>query len=114
LVCADTKQRLVCVRVADTLCVALELLGANHVHKYIGREPSGRNYNELALNADNKPHSPFVRSGAILATSLIKATESIDRVCCCRGVFVAAEVLIADCMHAHHSGSSIWSMFGRN
>ena len=50
------------------------------MHKYIGREPSGRTYNELALNADSKPYNPFVRSGAIMAAALIKPDQSIDRV----------------------------------
>lgn len=39
-----------------TYAIALHLLGADVVHKYVGQEPSGRNFNELVLdyNSNNK------------------------------------------------------------
>lgn len=33
-----------------TYAIALHLLGADVVHKYVGQEPSGRNFNELVLD----------------------------------------------------------------
>jgi glutaminase len=52
--------------------MALEEWGEEYVHRYIGHEPSGRQFNELTLGADKKPHNPMVNSGAIMCSSLIK------------------------------------------
>jgi len=37
----------------------------------IGHEPSGRNFNEICLDRDNKPYNPMLNSGAILSCGLI-------------------------------------------
>lgn len=34
--------------------IALDLLGADVVHQYVGQEPSGRNFNELILDHNSK------------------------------------------------------------
>lgn len=34
--------------------IALDLLGADVVHTYVGQEPSGRNFNELILDHNSK------------------------------------------------------------
>lgn len=58
-------------------CVAMELNGADYVHKHVGREPSGRSFNEIALNKVNLPHNPLINSGAIMSSSLIHSDKDL-------------------------------------
>lgn len=62
-----------------TYCEALHMHGTDHVHKHVGREPSGESFNAMTLKPvfqpDNPlrkaiPHNPCVNSGAIVCVSL--------------------------------------------
>eukprot|EP00095_Tigriopus_kingsejongensis_P011529 maker-scaffold33_size549341-snap-gene-1.27 protein:Tk11529 transcript:maker-scaffold33_size549341-snap-gene-1.27-mRNA-1 annotation:"glutaminase kidney mitochondrial-like" len=54
-----------------TYAITLNELGEDLVHKYQGRKPSGRMFNEIVLDDNNKPHNPLVNSGAIMSAALI-------------------------------------------
>jgi glutaminase len=57
-------------------CLALEENGEEEVHKYIGREPSGRKFNEVFFTPEGRPHNPLINAGAIMCASLIKPRMS--------------------------------------
>mmetsp|Transcript_27837 Transcript_27837/g.67597 ORF Transcript_27837/g.67597 Transcript_27837/m.67597 type:complete len:449 (+) Transcript_27837:389-1735(+) len=60
-----------------TYALALEQHGEDKVHRHVGREPSGRGFNERVLNADGLPHNPYINSGAIMSASLVQPASAI-------------------------------------
>ena len=76
-----------------TYCMALEELGANEVHKHIGRQQSGNAYSAMRLAEANDdglqlPHNPYINAGAIMACSLVHAGRTpSQRFAACRDVW---------------------------
>ncbi|CAB4057715.1 glsA [Lepeophtheirus salmonis] len=54
-----------------TYAVCLNELGSEVVHQYVGQEPSGKMFNELSLDKNNKPHNPLLNSGAIMSSAIL-------------------------------------------
>ena len=87
-VCTVDGQRFSTGDTSDLFCVqsvckpinyslALEEHGVAAVHRHVGREPSGRGFNELSLTDDGLPHNPMINSGAIMSCSLLRSRDEL-------------------------------------
>ncbi|XP_045618665.1 glutaminase liver isoform, mitochondrial isoform X2 [Procambarus clarkii] len=54
-----------------TYGIALNELGNEMVHTYVGTEPSGRMFNAIVLDYNDKPHNPLVNAGSIVVNALL-------------------------------------------
>lgn len=61
-----------------TYLLALVEHGSEHVHRFVGREPSGVSFNALSLNPRNQPFNPYINAGAIMVTSLLRADQPMS------------------------------------
>ena len=88
-ICTVDGQRLNIGDYCDPYCVqstckpinygiALDVLGEDKTHKHVGREPSGRGFNELTLNKDGLPHNPMINAGAIMTSALIRSDLDVS------------------------------------
>lgn len=60
--------------------VAVESMGAQQVHKYVGCEPSGLEFNDFSFNYRNVPYNPMINTGAIVVGSCLSpGLEMHDR-----------------------------------
>ena len=87
-VCTVDGQRFSIGDTGDLFCVqslckpinyslALEEHGVAAVHRHVGREPSGRGFNELSLTDEGLPHNPMINSGAIMSCSLLRSGDQL-------------------------------------
>ena len=70
---AGTRFTIQSISKIISLCVALELFGAEKLWEKVGAEPSGEAFNslvELDLNS-NKPYNPLINSGAIAVAGML-------------------------------------------
>ncbi|GLH08046.1 Glutaminase kidney isoform, mitochondrial [Gryllus bimaculatus] len=56
-----------------TYGLAMQQLGSETVHTFVGQEPSGRRFNALILDVEDKPHNPMINPGGMIVCGLLKS-----------------------------------------
>ena len=51
--------------------------GAEYVHQFLGKEPSGRGFNQIHLDKNGLPHNPMINPGAISCCSVLRKEDSL-------------------------------------
>lgn len=54
----------------------IEDLGYDYVHKFVGKEPSGVEFNAFTLNREHKPHNACINAGSIVICGLFKTKDT--------------------------------------
>ena len=69
----DAKESFTLQAISQALTYAwcVNELGEDQVHEMQGREPSGRNFDEICLDHHGKPHNPLLNSGGILSVAMV-------------------------------------------
>ena len=68
---SETPFTLQAISQALTYAWCVNEHGEDQVHKLQGREPSGRNFDEICLDHHGKPHNPLLNSGGILSVAMV-------------------------------------------
>ncbi|XP_065844238.1 glutaminase liver isoform, mitochondrial-like [Oscarella lobularis] len=58
--------------------IALDSVSSDVVHKYIGLEQSGKEFNAITLNEEGRPHNPMINSGSLVLCSLLERGRSVS------------------------------------